>query len=172
LLGRYDGMADKVTKPTSKPAPKPAVAQAAKAARTLAESGKQVEKSTRKVTVEAKKVTATAERQVELAADRTLLATERTYAAWVRTALASLASGVGARALLQDYVPLWLAKLTGSVLVVFAGFCVVAAVWRHLFEAVPPPATDLRRVPRAVLLPMNAFLLLVAVAVLVGIWAG
>jgi len=41
-----------------------------------------------------------------------------------------------------------------------------------LFEAVPPPATDLRRIPRAALLPMSAFLLLVAVAALFGIWAG
>lgn len=144
---------------------KPAAARAARAAEKLAESGKSVERSSRRVTVEA-------ERQVQLAADRTLLATERTYAAWVRTALAALASGVGARALLQDYVPLWLAKLTGSVLVVFAGFCVIAAVWRHLSRAVPPPATDLRRIPRAALLPMNAFLLLVAIAALFGIWAG
>ena len=144
---------------------KPAAQQAVRAAEKLAESGKSVEKSSRKVTVEAV-------RQVQLAADRTLLATERTYAAWVRTALAALASGVGARALLQDFVPLWLAKAIGSVLIVFAGFCLVAAVWRHLQRAVPPPPTDLRPVPRAVLVPMNAFLLLVAVAALFGIWAG
>ena len=55
------------------------------------------------------------------AADRTVLAAERTYAAWVRTALAALVSGIGARAVLADYVPLWMARLTGSVLVMFAG---------------------------------------------------
>ena len=145
-------------------ASKPAVKQAAQAAEKLAESGESVERSSKKVTVET-------QRQVQMAADRTLLATERTYAAWVRTALASLASGIGARALLKDHVPLWLAKLTGSVLVVFAGFCLVAAVWRHLRRAVPPPATDLTPIPRLALLPMNAFLLLVAVAALFGIWA-
>jgi putative membrane protein len=144
-------------------ATKPVVKQAAKAAEKLAESGKSVEKSSRKVTVDA-------ERQVELAADRTLLASERTYAAWVRTALAALASGVGARALLENHVPLWLAKLTGSVLVLFAGFCLVAAVWRQLWRAVPPPATDLRPLPRLALVPINAFLLLVAAAALFGIW--
>jgi len=106
-----------------------------------------------------------------MAADRTLLATERTFAAWVRTGLSSLAAGVGARALLEDVIPLWLAKLTGSVLVVFAGFCFVAAVWRHVWRPVPPPATDLRPIPRALLVPLSAFLLLVAVAALVGIWA-
>jgi putative membrane protein len=163
LFRRYDAVDDAVTKP--------AAAQAAKAARTLAESGKQVERSTKKVTVEAQKVTAEAQRQVQLAADRTLLASERTYAAWIRTALAALASGVGARALLQDVVPSVLAKLTGSVLIIFAGFCMVAAVWRHLSRAVPPPVTDLRPVPRVALLPMSAFLLLVAVAALFGIWA-
>ena len=69
-------------------------------------------------------------------------------------------------------MPLWLAKATASVLAVFAGFCVIAAVWRQLWSAVPPPATAFRPVPRMVLLPMNAFLLLVAVAALVRIWVG
>src|SRR4029453_17687041 len=145
-------------------ATKPVVKQAAKAAEKLAESGKSVEKNSKKVSIEA-------QRQVQLAADRTLLASERTYAAWVRTALASLASGVGARALLEDHVPLLLAKLTGSVLILFAGFCLLAAVWRQLSRAVPPPSTDLRPVPRIALVPINAFLLLVALAALIGVWA-
>ena len=142
---------------------KPVVKQAAKAAEKLAESGKVVAKTSKKVTVET-------ERQVQLAADRTLLASERTYAAWVRTALASLASGVGARALLEDKIPLLLAKLTGSVLILFSGFCLVAAVWRQFMRAVPPPATDLTPMPRLFFLPINAFLLLVALAALIGIW--
>ena len=157
MFRRYDDMDES--------APKPAAVEAARAATTLAESGKQVEASTRKVSVDTN-------RQVQLAADRTLLAAERTYAAWVRTALAALASGVGARTLLQNYVPLWLAKSTASVLIIFAGFCVVAAVWRELWRADAPPVTDVRPVPRMILLPMNAFLLLVAVAALVGIWVG
>jgi putative membrane protein len=160
-------VADKVTKSASRPA----AAQAAKAAKTLAESGKQVERSSKTIKVEARKATAEAQRQVQLAADRTLLASERTYAAWIRTALAALASGVGAVALLQGVVPPVLAKLTGSVLVIFAGFCFVAAVWRHLSRAVPPPVTDLKPVPRGALIPMSAFLLLVAAAALFGIWA-
>ena len=157
MFRRYDVMIDHGTKPADE--------QVARAAEELAESGKSVERSTHMVSVEAV-------RQVQLAADRTLLATERTYAAWVRTALAALASGIGARALLQDIVPLWLAKGTASVLIIFARFCVVAAVWRQLWQPVPPPVTDVRPVPRMVLLPMNAFLLLVAVAALVGIWVG
>lgn len=158
-------------------ATKPVVKQAAKAAHKLAESGKVVERTSEKLAESGKsvekssaKVSIEAQRQVQLAADRTLLASERTYAAWVRTALASLASGVGARALLEDHVPLILAKLTGSVLVLFAGFCLVAAVWREFSRPVPPPPTDLKPVPRIALLPINAFLLLVAMAALVGIW--
>jgi len=68
-------------------------------------------------------------------------------------------------------VPLWLAKLTATVLILFAGFCLVAAVWRHLWRAVPPPPTDVKPIPRGALVPINAFLLLVAAAALFGIWA-
>lgn len=149
----------------------PATREVARAASKIEESSRQVEKSTKAVEKGTDKVVGDTNRQLTLAADRTLLATERTYAAWVRTALSSLAAGVGARALLEGIIPLWLAQLTGSVLVVFAGFCLVAAVWRHLWPAVPPPTTDLRPVPRALLLPLNAFLLLVALAALIGIWA-
>ena len=137
----------------------------------MAESGKAVEKSSRAVEKGTKEVVRDTNQQVTMAADRTLLATERTYAAWVRTALSSLAAGVGARALLEDVVPLWLAKTTGSVLVIFAGFCFVAAVWRHLWRPVPPPGMDVKPIPRFVLVPLNGFLLLVAIAALIGIWA-
>ena len=73
-----------------------------------------------------------ADRRTVLSADRTLLAAERTYAAWVRTALAAIASGIGATALTRDMLPQWVGKLSGTVLVIFAGFCLVAAVWREL----------------------------------------
>ncbi len=110
-------------------------------------------------------------RRTTLAGDRTLLAAERTYAAWVRTALAALAAGVGARALVKDFLPDWVGKLTGTVLIVFAGFCFVAAVWREL-RGIPSTAhPDIPVIPPALLIPMNFFLLLVAVAALVGIWS-
>ena len=103
--------------------------------------------------------------------DRTLLAAERTYAAWVRTALAALAAGIGARALVKDILPAWVGKLTGTVLIVFAGFCLLAAVWRELQGVPPAPHPDIRPIPRAILVPMNFILLLVAIAALVGIWS-
>lgn len=132
----------------------------------------QIKRSAEAVEQSAGELADSADRRTILAGDRTLLAVERTYAAWVRTALAALASGVGARALLQGILPLWLAKLTGSVLVAFAGFCLVAAVWRELRRAVPPPDPDIPRLPFQLLVPVNGFLLIVALAVLVGIWLG
>jgi putative membrane protein len=111
------------------------------------------------------------DRRTVLALDRTLLAAERTYAAWVRTALAALAAGIGARALVKDILPLWVGKLTGTVLILFAGFCLIAAVWRELQGVPPTPQPDIKPIPRALLVPVNFFLLLVAIAALVGIWS-
>jgi putative membrane protein len=111
-----------------------------------------------------------ADRRTILATDRTYLASERTYAAWMRTALAALASGVGARALMRDVLPGWAGKLSGSALVIFALFCLVAAVWRQLQGVKPPPHPDIQPIPHALLIPTNAILGFVAIIVLVGIW--
>ena len=111
-----------------------------------------------------------ADRRTQLAANRTLFAAERTYAAWMRTGLVSLASGIGAKSLLAHILPDWLIGLTGSVLVLFSAFCFGAAVWRQLDPGPPPPEPDTRQMPAALLLPINGFLVLVALAVLVGIW--
>lgn len=111
-----------------------------------------------------------ADRRTELAADRTILAAERTYAAWVRTGLAALASGVGAQALLEDVVPNWLVGATGSLLILFSSFCFIAAVWRELSPGAPPPRPDTRRMPAALLVAVNGFLIFASLAALVGIW--
>jgi putative membrane protein len=113
--------------------------------------------------------TDSADRRTELAADRTVLAAERTYAAWVRTGLAALAAGIGARALLDKIVPNWLIGATGTVLILFSGFCFVAAVWRQMGK-ISPPRPDTRRIPAALLIAINGFLLVVSLAALVGIW--
>jgi putative membrane protein len=134
-------------------------------------SAKAVEQSTTQLTDSADQLTDSADRRTILASDRTLLAAERTYAAWVRTALASLAAGIGARALVKDILPGWVGQVTGSILIVFAGFCLIAAVWREIQGVPRDPSPDIRALPRGLLLPMNLFLLLVAAAALVGIWA-
>ena len=97
-------------------------------------------------------------------------ASERTYAAWVRTGLAALAAGVGARALLEEVIPGWLTRPTGSALILFSSFCFVAAVWREYTPGTPPPRPDTRQIPAALLLAINGFLVFVSLAALVGIW--
>ena len=111
------------------------------------------------------------DRRTVLSGDRTLLAAERTYAAWVRTALASLAAGIGARALVKDILPQWVGKVTATVLILFAGFCLIAAVWRELRGTPVTPHPDIKPIPHALLVPMNFLLLLVALAALMGIWS-
>jgi putative membrane protein len=113
--------------------------------------------------------TDSADRRTQLAADRTVLAAERTYAAWVRTGLAALASGVGARALLKGLVPNGLGLVTASVLMIFAAFCFLAGVWREMIR-IAPVAPDTPRLPARLLIFVNAFLLLVCLAALIGIW--
>lgn len=128
---------------------------------------------------EAAQVTATAavitkdsaERRTELAGDRTVFAAERTYAAWVRTGLVGLASGIGARALLEGLVPGWMVMAQATVLMLFAIFCFGAGVWRQVFK-VEPEAPDITRLPGAALIAVNLFLSLVAATALFGIWAG
>ena len=131
----------------------------------------EIKRTTRAVAKGTSQLTASADRRTILASDRTLLAAERTYAAWVRTALAAIAGGIGARALAKDVLPQWVGRLTGTVLILFACFCLIAAVWRELQGIPRDPGPDIKPVPRSLLVPMNFFLLLVAVAALIGIWA-
>lgn len=109
--------------------------------------------------------------RIAMAADRTILARERTYAAWMRTGLAALATGVGARTLLKDDVPAWLALAAGIVLATFAGFCFVAAVWRELAPGFQDYHPADRKLPPAVFVAVSGFLVLLTAAVLAGIVA-
>ena len=139
---------------------------------SLERSGEKLAESAEKIKRSTYGVEDSAERTTQLAADRTVFAAERTYAAWVRTGLLALASGIGAKALLSEVIPQWLIIATGTVLVLFSAFCFGAAVWRHLEPGVPPPRVDVSRIPAWVLVAINGFLALVALAALVGIWFG
>lgn len=147
------------------------MADQTQAKQELHEQSKEIKRSARAVEQSIGQFADSADRRTILSADRTLLAAERTYAAWVRTALAALASGVGATAVMKDVLPNPLAKLTGSVLVIFAGFCLIAAVWRELNGVSKVTHPDIRPLPTALLVPVNLFLLLVSIAALVGIWS-
>ncbi len=138
----------------------------------VAESADQTKVAAERTAHAAERTKDSADRRTELAADRTVFAAERTYAAWVRTGLVALASGIGARKLLEGVVPGWMIVATGTALVLFSAFCFVAGVWRQLFVGAPPPNPDVPRLPPAVLVVLNLFLALVALAALLGIWFG
>ena len=137
----------------AEPAPKAAVQKVAKTvaveAKKVTESAQHLEKSAGVIERSTDRQLESALRRTQLAADRTVLAAERTYSAWV---------------------PDWLVRLTGSVLVAFSLFCFVAAVWRQLQPGVPPPEPDTKRLPAAILIGMNGLLALAAIAALVEIW--
>ena len=129
----------------------------------IKDSAAQMERSTARVED-------SADRRTELAADRTIFAAERTYAAWVRTGLVAMASGIGAKALMAGVLPEWLIMITASALMLFSVFCFSAAVWRHLYPGPPPPVPDVARIHPVLLILTNAFLSVVSIAALVGIW--
>lgn len=112
------------------------------------------------------------DRRTVLAADRTIYAAERTYAAWMRTGLTALASGIGAKALLAEVVPEFLIITTGTILVAFSMFCFVVAVIREFRPGPPPPEPDVRKIPSGLLLIVSAFLVIVSLAALIGVWFG
>ncbi|NNM74470.1 YidH family protein [Enterovirga aerilata] len=133
---------------------------------------RQTEQAAQQTEAAARQTKDSADRRTELAADRTVFAAERTYAAWVRTGLAALASGIGAKKVLGGVVPEPVILATGSVLVLFSAFCFVAGVWRQLFTGAPPPNPDVSRLPPAILVAVNGFLALVALAAPLGVWFG
>src|ERR1041385_2691560 len=139
-------------------------------ARTVAQHSRKVAHSAAETKQAAAAIESSADLNTRLAADRNILAAERTYAAWVRTGLFALASGIGARALLAGVVPGWLVMADASMLIAFSTFCFGAAIWRHLNPGPPPPVPDVARIPHGVLITLNAFLGLVSLAALIGIW--
>jgi putative membrane protein len=139
-------------------------------ARAVAQHSRTVAHSAAETKQAAVAIEESADLNTRLAADRNILAAERTYAAWVRTGLFALASGIGARALLNGVVPGWLVMADASMLIAFSTFCFGAAIWRHLNPGPPPPIPDVQRISPAVLIAVNAFLALVSLAALVGVW--
>ncbi|PVE24705.1 DUF202 domain-containing protein [Microvirga sp. KLBC 81] len=151
---------------------KEAATQTQEAAENTQEAAEQTQAAAKTTAVASVQMKDSADRRTELAANRTVFAAERTYAAWVRTGLASLASGIGAKKLLEGVVPEWMIISTGSILVLFSAFCFAAAVWRQVFTGAQPPQPDVQRLPPYLLVMFNGFLMLVALAALFGLWFG
>jgi len=150
----------------------PKTAPIERTARTVAQHSRKVADSAAETKHAAAAIETSADLNTRLAADRNILAAERTYAAWVRTGLFALASGIGARALLAGVVPGWLVMADASMLIAFSTFCFGAAIWRQLNPGPPPPQPQLAQIPPALLIVTNAFLALVSLAALIGIWLG
>ena len=157
-----------MTQTTTKP--KTAETAVKQSAKVVEQHSKKIADSAKELEHSSYAIEDSADRTTQLAADRTILAAERTYAAWVRTGLFALASGIGARALLTGLLPEWLIQADASVLIAFSVFCFGAAIWRHLNPGPPPPIPGVKRIPRTVLIAVNAFLALVSLAALIGIW--
>ena len=79
---------------------------------------------------------------------------------------------MGAKKLLEGMIPEWGLWAVRTVLVRFSAFCFGAAIWRQVFPGPPPPQPDTPRIPPALLLVVNGFLVLVALSTLVSIWFG
>jgi inner membrane protein YidH len=146
-------------------------APAGKTLDVLKRNSEDVRESARDVHRATEKVESHAERTTRLAADRTVLAAERTYAAWVRTGLFALASGIGARALLNGLMPKWLIVADSTALVAFSVFCFAAAIWRDVKLSTPPLGPRVQQIPRVMLIVLNAFLAVVSLAAGIGILA-
>jgi putative membrane protein len=151
---------------------KEAATQSQEAAEQTQEAAEHTQAAAKTTATASVQMKDSADRRTELAANRTVFAAERTYAAWVRTGLASLASGIGAKKLLEGVVPDWMILSTGSVLILFSAFCFASAVWRQIFTGSQPPHPDVQRIPPILLVMFNGFLALVSLAALFGLWFG
>lgn len=87
------------------------------------------------------------------------------------TGIAALASGIGAKALLEQHVSDELTTASSFVLLLFAAFCFVAGVWRQLLRGAPPPRPDVPILPTWLLIAFNGFLVVVCLAVMIGFLA-
>ena len=97
------------------------------------------------------------------------LANERTFLAWIRSALALLAGGVLLVQFATRLSPPWLLAAIGIALAGFAGLVSVVAYrqWRNNEIAMRHD----RPLPPSVAIPLLvAFLLLVAMAIVVAVW--
>lgn len=139
---------------------------------TLEHSARKISESAGEMKHDTGQMVDSADRRTGLAANRTVLAAERTYAAWVRTGLTFLAAGVGAKALLEHVLPVWLVRSTGVVMIAFSAFCFVAAVWRELHPGAAPPAPGVPRLPPLLFILLNGFLVAASLATLVAIARG
>ena len=114
--------------------------------------------------------TALARDRTDMAEDRTIMAVERTFAGWIRTAFASIAIGLGFRALFGAFDPPYLAKIIATAFIVLAIFVAWTAQARacRSFAKMSDHAVDR---PDGRSLRLIAYAVCVGAAILVvGLW--
>jgi putative membrane protein len=89
----------------------------------------------------------------------------------VQLGLAALASGIGAKNCLRGSCRSgwW---CVGTLLVLFSAFLLRGRGMAAARPGMPPPRPDVRRIPLHLLIAVNGFLALVALAALLGVWFG
>jgi putative membrane protein len=135
----------------------------------LARQAESVKQSAVHLEHSASAVEQSVDRNTLLAADRTVLAAERTYAAFGADRAPGPLQRRRREGRARRHAARWCGTVTGPALVLFSIFCLVAGVWRELQPGAPPPWPNLRRMPMALPLTANGFLILVACALLAPI---
>ena len=105
-----------------------------------------------------------------MAEDRTIMAVERTFAGWIRTAFASIAIGLGFRALFGAFDPPYIAKTVATAFIILAIFIAWSAQARacRSFAKMSDHAVDR---PEGRSLQLIAYAVCLGAAVLVaGLW--
>lgn len=114
--------------------------------------------------------TALAVDRTEMAEDRTIMAVERTFAGWIRTAFASIAIGLGFRALFGEFDPPYLAKTIATGFILLAIWIAWSAQARAIasFDKMRDHAVD--RPERRSLRMIAAAVAIGSLVLVAGLW--
>lgn len=111
-----------------------------------------------------------AEDRTDLSEDRTVLANERTYAGWMRTGLACVGVGLGFRALLRTFEPVWMAKLVATAFIV-AGTLIIWFAWRRASQMLGRLENHtVPALPMASMAWLSGILIAASIALAVVLW--
>jgi putative membrane protein len=120
--------------------------------------------------VSASSITHSGKQKTRAAFSRKAQAQQSTYVAWILTGVAALATGVALDLMFANIGCSGYGVATSSVLILYSGFCYVAAVWRILEQRVSSPLRAFRLFPSTKLITISAALIVIDLAVLTACW--
>jgi putative membrane protein len=118
----------------------------------------------------ASSITHSDKQKTRAAFSRKAQAEQSTYIAWILTGVAALATGVAIDLMFANIGCSGYGVVTGSVLILYSGFCYVAAVWRSIEQHAVSPLRAFRLLPGAKLITISAALIVIDLAVLTACW--